>query len=407
MSLAIAQKGMKDLAVKAKAVMDDKSLTVAEKHARMDRIEADLAKFKDEISLHKKARQYMVGGASLGGDDDQPRTTSSLRAPALDYGWDGKSYGGPSLAVSDVAGDMLAHSVQTKSVTRVELAMKDASTDLSGSMPAVMDGTPIQFLREPTRISSLMPTIPMPARVLEYLRVNGVTGSATTVAPGGVKPELTISAAPVEAIAAKIAAHAGITDESLQDYANTNAIVEDVVSRAVIDAENGQILSGDGTGTNMTGILHTSGVLTRVQASGEDPFDTLRKADFDLRTGGSYTSATAYVMNPETWMDISLIRDNYGRFQLGEPGSDIAQVLWGRPVVQTTEIAAGTVLAANFTLACAVGFRRGLSIETGWDGNDFTENITRFRAEERVGLAVFRPSALNVVTLGTPTGKAA
>lgn len=397
---------MQKLAADAQDVVASKSLSTAEKKSALERIETEIKGHSDELALDRQARAFITGASSAYSTEGGLSFPSAASSPARDYGWDGKSFGGGVIALDEAEGKALTHAVRTKSGARVEVTTK-AALDVTTDVPAHLSNVPITFLREPTRVSSLIPNIPFPAAVLEYLRVNSVSGSAGTVAPGGAKPELTPAVAPVSATARKIACHAGINDESLQDFPNSNALITDVVSRAVIDEENAQLLNGDGTGQNLEGLLNVTGTLTRTQASGEDPFDTLRKADNDLRVGGSYTPATSYIMSPTTWMDISLIRDSYGRFMLGEPGEDIAPRLWGRPVVLTSQIADGDVVASNLTIACAVGWKMGLTIEAQSTGTDWTNNVSRFRCEERVGLAVFRPTAINLVTLGTPTGKAA
>jgi HK97 family phage major capsid protein len=78
--------------------------------------------------------------------------------------------------------------------------------------------------------------------------------------------------------------------------------------------------------------------------------------------------------------------------------------LWGLRIVQTTaisEIDLATPAAGNkgpivgaFQLGGAVFYRNGLSIEaTNTNEDDFINNLTTIRVEQRLALAVYRPKA--------------
>jgi hypothetical protein len=58
--------------------------------------------------------------------------------------------------------------------------------------------------------------------------------------------------------------------------------------------ENAQLLSGDGTGTNMTGFCATTGILTHDCATdtgtGETTWDSIEKAIAALRSGSAFTT---------------------------------------------------------------------------------------------------------------------
>jgi HK97 family phage major capsid protein len=69
----------------------------------------------------------------------------------------------------------------------------------------------------------------------------------------------------------------------LSDFSSFMEFVPHELARAVIDQETAQIVWGDGTGANMTGILNTSGVLTRTVGT-----DT----EIDASSRASTTSAS-------------------------------------------------------------------------------------------------------------------
>jgi hypothetical protein len=71
-------------------------------------------------------------------------------------------------------------------------------------------------------------------------------------------------------------------------------------------------------------------------------------------------------------------------------------------VLVTTQLSAGTGVLMDTTKFGRVLVRGPIGLRIGYAGSDFTQNIVRFIAEERIALAVERPSAVLEIT-GLPT----
>jgi HK97 family phage major capsid protein len=70
------------------------------------------------------------------------------------------------------------------------------------------------------------------------------------------------------------------------------------------------------------------------------------------------------------------------------------ETLWGKRVVVTEAMDAGTALVGAFGTAAQVFRRGGLTVEASNSHSDyFRKNLTAVRAEERLALAVYRPQA--------------
>ncbi|HEX2893164.1 MAG TPA: phage major capsid protein [Marmoricola sp.] len=307
---------------------------------------------------------------------------------------DGRNYGGPSLALSTEQMQALHNAATSKQ----SLKVMNAALDVEGDIPASLTSSFVAFRREPTRVASLFPSRAVDGPSVEYIRHTGNTGTATTVAAGGAKPEIVMNVDTVTAPLRKIAAHIGVNDESLMDFAATASYVSNELVAAVVAAENDQLLNGNGTAPNIEGLLSVAGVLTRAQST-ETALDTLEMALNDLRVGAAFTEATGVVMHPSDFSDLRLAKDGQQRYLLGAPTAGEPATLWGKPVVVTTQIPAKTVVVGNFAVGGEVLYRRGIVIETNSSGTDWTSNITRFRGEERLTLAIVRPSAFVKVTL--------
>jgi HK97 family phage major capsid protein len=75
--------------------------------------------------------------------------------------------------------------------------------------------------------------------------------------------------------------------------------------------------------------------------------------------------------------------------------------VWGVSLVTSTAMQEGTVLIADLRSAAIAYVRQPPTLETSRGGFDeFTHNISLFRAEERIALAIVRPTALCLITSG-------
>jgi Phage capsid family. len=61
-------------------------------------------------------------------------------------------------------------------------------------------------------------------------------------------------------------------------------------------------------------------------------------------------------------------------------------------VVLSSSVSAGNILVMNLAQGAVIFERQGATVEIGRTGSDFTSNLLTIRAEERLALAVLRPS---------------
>jgi HK97 family phage major capsid protein len=119
------------------------------------------------------------------------------------------------------------------------------------------------------------------------------------------------------------------------------------------------------------------------------------------------------VIHPTNWQAIRTAKDVSGQYYGGGPfygpyggpqgpaGASQFSVdsIWGTRVVVTNAISVGTALTGSFSEGAALYRRSGVTVEaTNSHSTWFADNITAIRAEERLGLAVYRPSAFVAVT---------
>jgi len=373
----------RELTEKVGSITKNHSLTIAQKSAQLDQVEAKMAEMRTHEANNRRFSNILHGT----GDIWQPRT-KALGMPSS----------APAIMPDPEQTEALFNAVRSKQSLRIEVTTKTTNAVGNVAPPVLLPGI-LERVHEPQRVLDALPVSGMVAPIVSYLRHNATTGSPTTVAPGGLKPEVSFVVDRVDVKATKIAAHVAINDEDLADYHEFHSYVGTELSRAVIDVENTQLLTAVGGGTDMVGLLNTTGALTR--AVGTDTgLDAVEQAINDIRVGAAFGVADTIVLHPTTRSKLRRFKDAQGRYLVNpDPKAEEAHMLFGIPLVVTTSCPVGTVLVADSTKAAAVYVRQGLSIEVSpYNSDDFVRNLTRFRCEERLALATPRPAAMCIVT---------
>jgi hypothetical protein len=232
---------------------------------------------------------------------------------------------------------------------------------------------------------------------LTYMEETTFTNAAANVAEGGTKPEsaldFTKRTVPVE----KIATWLPVTDELLEDVAGLRTYVEQRLVFMVRRQEEAQLLTGNGTTPNIRGLNNASGIQT--QAKGADPTpDAIFKAMQKVRNTG-FAEPTAVVMHPNDWTDIRLLRTADGVYIWGSPADQGPERIWGLTIRQTSAQTENTALVGAFTPHAQIFRRSGITVTASTEHSTyFVENKVAVLAEERLGLAIYRPAAFCTVT---------
>lgn len=239
---------------------------------------------------------------------------------------------------------------------------------------------------------------------VRYVRESAWTNSAATVAEGASKPELAdLDLSDVDATVRKVASWVRISDEMLADSPAAAAYVNMRLRYAVEYREEAQLLSGDGSGTNLYGVLNTSGIQTQAKAS-DTAIDAIRKGITKIQL--ALLQPDGIVMHPNDFEAISLAKDANNNYLCGSVFSvnEMNQLvrtpsIWGLPIVVTTSATENTALVGAWK-QCAWLFRRqGVTLElSNQDGDNFTKNLVTVRCEERLTNAIVLPAGFCTVT---------
>lgn len=242
-----------------------------------------------------------------------------------------------------------------------------------------------------------------------YPKESSVTNSAAAVSEGGAKPASELNLTQVTESVRKIATTLKVSDEMLEDVAAIRSYVDGRLQLFVRLTEEDQLLNGNGTAPNLTGLLNRAGLQDAVTANGEtspvSSVDAIYTQMTNIRTD-SFLEPDAVIIHPSDWKDIRLSKDGNDQYYGGGPfggaygnGGFAGDSLWGLPVVITPAVSSGTAVVGAFRAGGQVLQRSGLTVEaTNSNEDDFINNLVAIRAEERLALAVYRPGAFGTVT---------
>lgn len=249
------------------------------------------------------------------------------------------------------------------------------------------------------------------------LQESSFTNNAAEVAEAtsgadGAKPESALAFTEASFPVRYIAHWIPVTRQMLADLPFMETYIEDRLRVGIERREDSQILNGNGTPPNLTGLLNTSGILTLdgtyfgsnpVSNAGTnvENFNRILRARTRIRlstVGGA--EATFVVLNPADH-EVMLTAGDANRQYYGPgpfSGAGITS-LWGLSVVESEAIASGSALVGDGMMAAVVD-RMDTTIYTTDSHSDyFIRNILVILAEERIALPVFRPSAFAKVSL--------
>jgi len=201
------------------------------------------------------------------------------------------------------------------------------------------------------------------------------------------------------------------TDEILSDAPR---FVSHVNSRAAYKLDvkvEDQLLIGNGSGQNLTGLANTSGILTASADGFNMAFiESLLDQRTKIRKATPNFNVDTLLLADEDYDALMKLKNSADQYVLGGPtgfvygnGVTIGKNLWNTiTMVPTPALTSGTAILGAFKDGATVySHVTGRRFDVGYDGEDFSHGRVSFRAYQRLALAVEYPTAFCKYTVAT------
>ena len=269
-------------------------------------------------------------------------------------------------------------------------------------------------LRNPDSVIGLFDQIQTNQNAYVYLEETTFTNNA-----GAVAESTDISSSNEGALAftertesiRKMATFLPVTDELLADVAGIQGYVNSRLSTMMKLNLDNQLINGDGSAPNLTGVLNKSGINTFAYGSYSGELRKLGQvyqAITEIRKD-AFVEPDSIVMHPSDWYqvvtEVNAVTTSGSLNPLfvgaGNFGGAVGNSLWGLPVIADTTRPAGTAIVGVFGggQACHIVARQGMEIAMS-DSHDanFTKDIMVMKATVRIGFPIYRATAFCTVT---------
>lgn len=401
-------KAMRAAALKAareivsKALAESRDLT-DEEQGEIQAKMAEISELDGKIKAQEEGSQLLKQLDGLTPKDHHVNEKGSEEKPA-------KSLGDHFVkAVSDQLDNLKARSGFTAAAPEFKAATDAQTTPSVFTQPVLeqVDTNLVRGYRRPL-VTDLFGTGTISGTSIRYFVEGAVEGGFASVAEGGQKPQLHIGdpTSVVDAVK-KIAAWWDTADEMVEDLPFWASEINNRGLYLLSVIEEQQLLNGDGTGSNLLGILNRSGVGTLQYAAGK-----LADGVFQAMTqiqNVTGLSADCLIINPSDYQDLRLAKDGNQQYygggffagQYGQGGIQWQPPVWGLSTVVSPAAAVGSPVVAAGKQAVTVYRKGGVQVSaTNSDQGKFTKDIITTRIEERLALAVRYPAAVVKMSVG-------
>lgn len=250
-----------------------------------------------------------------------------------------------------------------------------------------------EITRDPVRqpfIEQIANTMNVENTGLVYVEIVTETGAPATTAELAAMPEKDFEYQAFTAPLKKVGVVNKHSVELLQDAPQLANAIQGMITEDLNIVVDDQLLDGDGTGTNLTGILSRATLLDAAAVGaqvlvGANHFDVIRIAMTKIAVAGKGKFIPTHVLlNPVDTETLDLTKDSQGRYVMpafsAADGTRIKSAL----VIENVGIPAGEFLVGDFR-KLKVGRNGGVRVEfTTSDGTDFVKDIMAIKAVRRL-----------------------
>lgn len=270
-----------------------------------------------------------------------------------------------------------------------------STTNLTGSYfvaPQVVPGVINQPYNE-VHMRNLLLTGTTTSPVIRYVRDNGGEGGPAMVAEAGTKPQMDRDLQIYDANVRKIATYLRVPEEMIEDISYITSFLTEVGTEEVLAVEDTQILYGDGTGQNLSGLFtNATAWADPGLVASANRFDVLRAARLQLKK--AKRNANFAIVSPLDYYLMTSAKDTTGNYILQGGGNGLLPSIDGVPIIEMNQVADNDFLVGDRRSA-QIFFRANITVRFyEQDQDNAIKNLVTIVIEERLALPIYYTTGL-------------
>lgn len=287
------------------------------------------------------------------------------------------------------AGEIKNHAfvMDTKTVGNMTEA-----ANLTGDIPRAYANQVYGLPSRKVHVRSLLPVGTISQGLFTFPLETGGEGAPAAQTQGSTKAQVDFDITMTNAPAQVIAGYVKISRQMLDDIPAMTSFLQQRLLEKYLVAEDAQLLSGNGTAPNLTGLTTVASAF-----SGAATVDVEQLVQAIAQVESSNYTATGIMINPTDWANIVNTKPTNAAYSL--PGSTVVTTngqlsIAGIPVYTSTAIAADKFLVGDWSMGAQIMQRDGISVRfSEFDGNNFVENMITVRVEARIAFPIYYAGA--------------
>lgn len=242
-------------------------------------------------------------------------------------------------------------------------------------------------------VRSFMPVGTTGLNSIEYTQETAIADNTANTAEGSGLPQSDVDLTLQTANVRKIGTYLIMSDEILEDMPTFLSYITARFGRKLRLAEDTQILYGDGTGQNLTGItIGAAAYVDEIADGNVNHFDILAYGIKQATVNEYFPNVV--MVHPTDYVSMITTKDTQGNYLVPAIFSGMQVTVDGVPVVKSTAVTAGDFIIGDFRQGSQIWDRKAPTVEvTNTNEDNFVKGMNTVRVFERLALTNYRTNA--------------
>jgi HK97 family phage major capsid protein len=357
----------------AKAQIEAKMAELKSKLDEIETLKAQIVVLKDAADKNQEALDGLIAAKNAKAANPETKSFNILLAEGITENADKIKSIKKGQSVS----------FEMKAVADMTFGVNFATAD--NSVTTVRPGI-IELPKRKLHIRQLLNGGAMGTSNFAYVKEVAGEEAPETVLEGGAKNQFHLSLQEVESPSQYVAGYIRISRKMLDDVQGMTTFLQSRLLELLLRTEDTQIISGDGTSPNLSGITD-SGNFTA--ASTSETAEAMMLIDAISQLEGYDREANGILLNPTDYWNLAKLT-NLNQSSAVVTSENGVLRIGGVPVFRSTAVTADKYIVGDWVMGANLLTREAPRVEFFYeDGTNVTTNKVTVRVEERVALPIY------------------